>query len=48
MVQKIKLMHNGREINDDAVNYGNEAMIQYKDTGETAIVLKSEIITEVE
>ena len=39
--------HNNREIESDAVNYGDgNVMIRYKDTGEIAIVPKSEIKTQ--
>jgi hypothetical protein len=45
----MKLYHDGREINDNAVDYGDgTVMIQYKDDNEVAIINKSEIKTEPE
>ncbi len=43
----MKLTHDGREINDNGIDYGDgSVMIQYKDTGDVAIVRKSEIKRE--
>lgn len=42
-----KLTHKGREIEDNAVDYGDgTVMIGYKDNGDIAIVPKSEIKAE--
>lgn len=41
------LTHDGREINDNAVDYGDGmVMVSYKDTGDVAIIRKSDIKVE--
>lgn len=45
----MKLVHNGREIENNSVDYGDgTVMVQYKDDSSVAIIRKEEIKSEGE
>jgi hypothetical protein len=45
----MKITHDGREIEKDAIDYGDgNVMVRYKDNGEIKVVTKKEIKQEAE